>query len=157
MCYVLRADKFVMNLMIDDFCQSKSIPAKDKEKLLSETYPMGDLFQLDIDSTITENLLFFVIEDPFYKDKCFTDYPHENKVVGFASRSSLQKAIDSFNQSQPDYYIDSCADDAKFVRCSTGIIYQVPVDNYFLAQLVLNFAKKNEVLNSFIREGYERV
>lgn len=157
MCYILRADESVMNLMIDDFCQSKSIPAKDKEKLLNEIYPMEDLFQLDIDSTVTENLLFFVIEDPCYKGKCFTDYPLENKVVGFASRSSLQRAIDSFNQNQSDYYIDGCAEDAKFVRCSTGPVYQVPVENYFLAQMVINFAKRNESLNSFIREGYERV
>lgn len=157
MCYIIRADEFVLNLMVEDFCSFKRIPTLDKEKLAGEVYQNKDLFEIEVDSEVTENLLFFVIENPCYKGKYFTNYPLENKVVGFASRSSLQRVIDSFNQNQSDYYIDSSADDAKFVRCSTGIVYQVPVENYFLAQMVINFAKRNESLNSFIREGYERV
>ena len=157
MSYVLRADEFVLNLMVEDFCSFKRIPTLDKEKLAGEIYQKKDLFEVEIDSEVTENLLFFVIENSCYKGKYFTDYPLDIKVVGFASRSSLQRAIDFFNQNQWNYYIDGSADDAKFVRCSTGIVYQIPVENYFLAQMVINFAKRNESLNSFIREGYERV
>lgn len=159
MCYVLRSDEFALNLMADDFCQFHNIREKDREKLIGNIHPntdVDDLFEVEINSLITENLLFYVIDQTHYKGKYFTDYPL-NKVIGFPTRSALEKAIDAFNDSQSDYYIDGSADTANFVRCSIGNIYLVPVDNYFLAQMFINFAKKDAVLSSFVREGYERV
>ena len=159
MCYILRADKSVLDDMVKDFCSFRGILTLDKEKLAGKILPSGnlkDVFEIEIDGEVTENLLFYVIDSPRYKGKYFTDYPL-NKVIGFVSRSSLERAIDSFNKSRPDYYIDGSADDANFVRSSSGIVYEVPVDNYFLANMLIDFAKKDGSLSSFMREGYERV
>jgi hypothetical protein len=128
---------------------------EDKRVLEDSVEPREGCYVIEIDSTLKENLIFFIMSSERSRE-ILTNYPR-NKIVGFTSKDALGKAIEAFNEGRDDNNIVETSDDGNIIRCSNGNIYEAPIKNYFLMDEFLKFIRKDPVLSKFLKVGYERV
>jgi len=114
----------------------------------------GDVFEISVNSIVMENFRMFVLGR-----KCYREYfrisVEQEDIRGFKSESVAMKAMEDFNRTKADYYIDtSCGTER--IKCFEGSIFVPNIQQRELEKIFWEFVSSNEYLKKHIRIGREK-
>lgn len=138
-------------MAIEDFIKAKE-GDKDLEKKL-RFKKKNNQFCLTIDSSVKEEFLEFVQKTRFYKKYFHIQVVYDN-VRGFVSEETAVGAMELFNETRFDFYID-CSEPLAVVKTNKGMIHIPCISDRTLEEAFWNFVDRRDEVSRNVIMGSE--